>query len=175
MLARFAQPSRLVWTANAAARDHAIRSISQCAPTLLAQAAPLAGPGASLSAAWKKAFELTYGAELRAERFDRSSQIVDADPQRYEKFAEAALEVVSPAARDTAASWWAHMRRKGRMLSLVRLAKASATFAGGADYLAWKINRHSNAGIKLKPWQRRWPVIAAVTLLPRLLKSGAVR
>ena len=29
--------------------------------------------------------------------------------------------------------------------------------------------------IELKPWQRRHPLLAGITLLPRLLKSGAVR
>ena len=58
---------------------------------------------------------------------------------------------------------------------MVRLAKASGTYAGGVDYLAWKINRHSGAGIVVKPWQRRWPLLAAITLLPRLLRRGAIR
>ena len=57
----------------------------------------------------------------------------------------------------------------------LRLAKASATFAGGVDYIAWKINRHAGTQIEVKPWQRRWPLLAAITLLPRLLRSGAIR
>jgi hypothetical protein len=57
----------------------------------------------------------------------------------------------------------------------MRLAKASFTFAGGADYIAWKINRHAGTEIRLKPWQQRHPLLAAISLLPRLLKSGAVR
>jgi hypothetical protein len=67
------------------------------------------------------------------------------------------------------------MQRKGKLLSVVRLAKASATFAGGVDYIAWKINRHAGTKIEIKPWQRRWPLLAAISLVPRLLKSGAVR
>ena len=70
---------------------------------------------------------------------------------------------------------WAWRRFEGKTLSVLRLAKASFTFAGGADYIAWKINRHAGTNIQLKPWQRRWPLLAAITLLPRLLKSGAVR
>jgi hypothetical protein len=27
----------------------------------------------------------------------------------------------------------------------------------------------------IKPWQRRWPLLGAVTLLPRLLRAGAIR
>ena len=61
------------------------------------------------------------------------------------------------------------------MLSVARLAKATATYSGGIDYLAWKINRHAGTDIEIKPWQRRWPLLAAVTLLPRLLKGGAIR
>ena len=57
----------------------------------------------------------------------------------------------------------------------MRLAKASATFAGGVDYIAWKINRHAGTAIVIKPWQRRWPLIAAISLVPKLLRSGAVR
>ena len=70
---------------------------------------------------------------------------------------------------------WARRRLEGKLLSVLRLAKASATFAGGADYIAWKINRHAGTNIVLKPWQRRWPLLGAIVLLPRLLKSGAIR
>jgi len=72
-------------------------------------------------------------------------------------------------------SSWFRRRAEGKMLSIIRLAKASFTFAGGADYIAWKINRHAGTDIQLKPWQRRWPLLAAISLLPQLLRSGAVR
>ena len=62
---------------------------------------------------------------------------------------------------------------EGKLLTLVRLAKASATFAGGVDYIAWKINRHAGTEIAIKPWQRRWPLLAAITLLPRLSEVRA--
>jgi hypothetical protein len=58
---------------------------------------------------------------------------------------------------------------------MLRLLKAGATYSGGVDYLAWKINRHAGTKIEVKPWQRRWPLLAAVTMLPKLLKKGAVR
>ena len=64
---------------------------------------------------------------------------------------------------------------RARLYSFARLAKASLTFAGGAEYIAWKINRHAGTDIQLKPWQRRHPLLAGLSLLPRLLKSGAVR
>jgi hypothetical protein len=175
IVARFAQPSRLVWSASKTAAKRAIDAVSQCAPTLLGWAAPLAANNAQALDLWKRAFQLTFAAELRAERIDRSSSIVDADPDRYERFGKAALTSGRSAADPHASRWWKRMQRKGKLLSVLRLAKASATFAGGADYIAWKINRHAGTKIELRPWQRRWPLLAGITLLPRLLKSGAVR
>ena len=170
--ARFAQPSRLVWAADEVAREKAVAAVARAAPTLLAAAGPRGGePPLDL---WRRAFALTYGAELRAERQGRAASVVDVDPERYVRFAAPAL---AEAARiePRVARGWALRRAQGKALTVIRLAKASATFAGGADYIAWKINRHAGTEISLKPWQRRWPLAAAVTLLPKLLRSGAIR
>ena len=123
---------------------------------------------------WKRAFQLTFAAELRAERSGRSSAIVEADPGRYHRFG-GAVKIAADHLGGDGARWWKRMQRKGKRLSVLRLAKASLTFAGGADYIAWKINRHAGTRIELKPWQRRWPLVAGLTLLPRLIRSGAVR
>ncbi len=168
--ARFAQPSRLVWTANGEAAERAIGAVSRAAPTLLA-AAGLDEGDAGLDL-WRRAFALTYSAELRAERAGRASSVVDLEPARYERFTEPAVKVAR--AMQPRASW-ARRRAEGKVLSVVRLAKASLTFAGGAEYIVWKINRHAGTSIKLSPWQRRHPLLTGLSLLPRLLKSGAVR
>ncbi|HWU93940.1 MAG TPA: hypothetical protein VN106_11925 [Sphingomicrobium sp.] len=172
--ARFAQPSRLVWVSAPESRERIVRTVETAVRTLLAWIAPTLPPGATRLETWKRAFALTFGAELRAERVDRSAQIVDADPGRYETFAAAAGAIL-PSAGLGSGAWWRGKQRKGKLYSIARLAKASFTFAGGADYIAWKINRHAGTAIELKPWQRRHPLLAAVTLLPRLLGSGAVR
>ncbi len=168
--ARFAQPSRLVWAADDSARDRAIDSVARAVPTLLGSALPTAEKSTDPLDLWRHAFALTYSAELRAERKARSGSVVDSDPDRYRRFTAAGLAAAVP----NRASW-ARRRIEGKLLSVARLAKASATFAGGADYIAWKINRHAGTNIILKPWQRRWPLLAAIRLLPRLLRSGAVR
>lgn len=168
--ARFAQPSRLVWSADEEARERAIDAVTRAAPTLLKAAGILEGE-APLDR-WRRAFSLTYSAELRAERKDRSSSVVDLEPERYRRFNGAVLE----AARFMEPNGtWARRRLEGKALSILRLAKASLTFAGGANYIAWKINRHAGTNIRLKPWQQRHPLIAGLSLLPRLLRSGAVR
>jgi hypothetical protein len=188
--ARFSQPSRLVWAADGAAKQAAIAAITEAAPTLIELTLPMTDPAAALTPldVWRSAFALTYGAELRAERGSRSGSIVDADPVRYEQVGLAALadiarkrgvgpggQVPLIAAPEAMRKRWRAMQRKGKLLTIVRLAKASGTYAGGIDYLAWKINRHSGAGIEIKPWQRRWPLVAALTLLPKLFRRGAIR
>ena len=169
--ARFAQPSRLVWASDGAARDRAIGAVARAAPTLLGAAMPFASGGDELDP-WRQAFSLTYSAELRAERKGRPGSIVDIDPERYRRFLDPALAAVEAGRRRVG---WARRRFEGKMLSVIRLAKASATYAGGADYIAWKINRHAGTNIELTPWQRRHPLLAAISLLPRLLRSGAIR
>jgi hypothetical protein len=167
--ARFAQPARLVWAADEAARERAIDAVSRAAPTLLAAAGRR--DGEKPLDWWRRAFSLTYSAELRAERAGRHASVVDANRERYVRFTAPAAAAIE---REPRASWrW--RRIKGKALSVLRLAKASATFAGGADYIAWKINRHAGTQIRLKRWQQRHPLLAAISLLPRLIRSGAVR
>lgn len=174
--ARFAQPSRLAWSADEGARETVISTVALAAPTLLAWARPLS-PGSTLDV-WRIAFANTFAAELRAEKLGRSGSLVDADSARYERFGEAAFRAMPDGDETSAAdaqSWWRRKQLKGKLYSVARLAKASFTFAGGAEYIAWKINRHAGTDIQLKPWQRRWPLLAAISLLPRLLRIGAVR
>ena len=180
--ARFAQPSRLVWSAGAEAAERAVEAVAGAAPTLLSEARPLWSGGDPLDL-WRFAFSLTYAAELRAERQGRASSVVEADLDRYRRFTEPALQAtgfdlsrpVPESERRQARRRWAKRRRAGKALTVLRLVKASGTYAGGIDYLAWKINRHAGTRIEIRPWQRRWPLVAALTLLPRLLKRGAIR
>ncbi|MGQ0280138.1 hypothetical protein [Sphingopyxis sp. P1IMeth2] len=168
--ARFAQPSRLVWAVDDTARDRAVSAVARAAPTLLAAAGAVDGE-APLDW-WRRAFSLTYSVELRAERTGRAQSVVDADAARYDRFSLPAMAAIPAGATG---GGWARRRIEGKLLSIVRLAKASLTYAGGIDYLAWKINRHAGTKIEIKPWQRRWPLVAALTLVPRLVKSGAIR
>lgn len=164
--ARFAQPVRIAWSADAEAEALIVRAIGRSAQTLLS----LAPSAPTLLDRWRAGFTLTYGAELRAERGDRPGSIVDHDPARYERVGRA----IAPAPLFSEARW-RRLRRTGKLLTLVRLAKASLTFAGGVDYLAWKVSRHAGTAIALKPWQRRWPLLGGLILLPQLLRKGAVR
>jgi hypothetical protein len=134
---------------------------------------------------------MTYSAELRAERKDRPSSVIAFDPERYRRFGIAALyhtsiandhrgdkilllpDVDAKIAQEK--NRWPGLRRRGKLLTIARLAKAAFTYAGGIDYLAWKINRHAGTQIIIQPWQRKWPLVAALFLVPKLWAKGAVR
>jgi predicted N-acetyltransferase YhbS len=171
--ARFAQPSRLVWAADEPARTMAVAAIGGASATLFSLTLPMVSVDTPDLDIWRQGFALTYAAELRAERKGRNNSVVDADPDRYRRFGAAAREVARPIA--DAPRRWPRLQRHGKLLTLARLAKATTTYAGGIDYLAWKINRHADAAITIRPWQRRHPILGAISLLPRLLMKGAVR
>lgn len=174
--ARFAQPSRLVWSADADAAARIADGVALAAPTLLSLVLPVAS--GDVLDLWRNGFSRTYRAELRAERSNRSASIVDAEPTRYRAFGEAALRKIDRTRLPNAPTTerlWRRLQRRGKQLSVLRLAKASFTFAGGVDYLAWKVSRHSGVPVAVKAWHRRFPLAAAVVLLPRLLARGAVR
>ena len=189
--ARFAQPSRLVWAADDGARTMAARAISGAAPTLLNAALAFVEREVDVLDLWQTGFRMTYDAELRAERNDRPASVVEFDPGRYETFGRAALQH-TPIANELRGdkvhilpdpqrrimqerNRWPGLRRRGKLLTVARLAKAAFTYASGIDYLAWKINRHAGTQIEIKPWQRKWPLVAAIFLVPKLLAKGAVR
>lgn len=189
--ARFSQPSRLVWVADDAARTMSAKAISGAAPTLLNAALAFVGREVDVLDLWQTGFRMTYDAELRAERNDRPASVVEFDPERYERFGKAALHhcpipnelrgdkvhiLADPERRIIQErNRWPALRRRGKMLTVARLAKAAFTYAGGIDYLAWKVNRHAGTDIKVRDWQRRWPLVAALFLVPKLLAKGAVR
>jgi hypothetical protein len=181
VFARFAQPARLVWASDSAARANAVDAVSRAAPTLLdlTRASLTDEEARDPLDLWRRAFAFTYAAELRAERSSRAGSIVDSDPVRYRAFAAAAGYPrdagLTEEQRAVSLGDWRKTARRGKRANVLRLLKASFTFAGGIDYLAWKINRHAGTNIEVKPWQRRWPLVAGLILLPRLLKRGAIR
>ncbi len=188
--ARFAQPSRLVWVADETAQKMAVRAVSGAAPTLLNAALAFVEREVDVPDLWQSGFQMTYSAELRAERKDRPASVIAFDAERYERFGRAALHhtmianelsggkihiLADPERRIVQERGrWPGLRRRGKMLTIARLAKAAFTYSGGIDYLAWKVNRHAGTDIKVRDWQRRWPLVAALFLVPKLLVKGAV-
>jgi len=173
--ARFAQPVGLAFAADGV-RGRIETALARAVGALYLAARPLVPAGTSARDFWIAAFRATYATELRPERPDRPRELVDRYPERYARlFAlleEAGLPLADPvrARRD-----WRLRRWQGKLLSVLRLSKAAFTFAGGADYLAWKIERHSGVPVRLSPFHRRHPFLAALHLGLRLYRARAFR
>ncbi len=170
--ARFAQPTAIVFAVNGETRERIEAALANAVSTAIDHGRALAGKGAETRTVWTTLFQNTYRTELRSEDASRAGQIVEANSDFYEAAAE--LHVSRQNAVNRQGSW-ALRRIEGKFLSVARLLKAAFTFQGGADYLAWKIARHSGVTIEVTPWQRRHPILAAIVLLPKLYARGGFR
>jgi hypothetical protein len=178
--ARFAQPSLLLHVSCAAVAQRVEQAVAAAVTTMVDAALALSEPDDEVDGIWIRGLQASYATEFRPESSDRARSIVAADRQWYRDVLHAAVgpawrTSAAQAARREARRRWAQRRRTGKLRAAARLIKASFTFRGGADYVAWKIARHSGEAFELHPWQRRHPVFAAAILLPRLLRKGAVR
>ncbi len=191
--ARFAQPSRIL-----SARDKIIR---QRINTALAQSVVKflrttlsAQPENTLpvEAIWTNGLMLTYAAELRTEKQTRAQKLTQLSLNDYTRLTAAAL----PALQDmmersesqhcyhihstrfknnlTKFQWWLR-RWQGRILSILRLGKATLTFRDCADYAAWKIERHTGVRIEVTPMLRRHPILLGYKIIWKLFRRGIVR
>ncbi|MEZ5825846.1 MAG: hypothetical protein R3C97_14240 [Geminicoccaceae bacterium] len=168
--ARFAQPTGIV-EVHAGCRAELESSFVRAIRTLFGHARHLASPGATLDQLWTGILRETYRTELRVEKPERASQIYHANRNRFDRIAQILADApIEP----TIGGSWAWRRIEGKALSVLRLVKAAFTFAGGADYLAWKIERHSGHALQLTDWQRRHPILAAGPILWRLWRQRIV-
>lgn len=189
--ARFSQPCACIWSrsdtdhaAVAAAVQHAVLTAAHWAAVL----GPARGDALDY---WRALFAQTYRAELRVEKTARGADIVTRAAARYAALLPAAWRAsgigfeqdtaglltpqLSASARRNALQRWARRRRLGKPLNILRLLKAALSFEGAADYVAWKVERHSGFKLELAPWQRRFPLLAAPGLYWRLRRRGVLR
>ncbi len=180
--ARFAQPSRLVWQADERAAREVEDAVLDALRTALATAARLCdAPRPDWRQLWTTLLRATYRTELRVESANRPEAIVAADEEWYRGTVRAMFgadeNIVFPPSLENARGriHWKRVIRQGKLLAALRLAKAAFTFSGGADYIAFKIERHTGQHIELTDWQRRHPLLAGVLMLPKLLRKGLVK
>lgn len=180
--ARFSQPSALIW-AQDDNRGRVVDAVKTAVVTMLQNALPLADGETEHDELWLTALQATYGTELRSESAGRAAHILTTNPHWYAAAANAVIGDSLPQALDRlpdrrwarGRSDWKKRRAGGKLLSVLRLIKAAFTFQGGADYLAWKIERHSGVEVELSNWQRKHPILASLWLMPKLFLQGAFK
>ncbi len=185
--ARFAQPVGLPWVRDEAARLNFVEAVAQAVTTAAYWAAVLGPEQGAPEAYWNALFGETYATELRVDWKGRAGAIVGAADARYAELLPMAWSaagigfgstdgVLAPTVdRNAGLKAWKARRRLGKPLTAARLAKAVFTFAGAADYAAWKIERHTGVRIEVTPWRRRHPLLAAPGVAWRLWRAGVLR
>ncbi len=170
---RFAQPVGLAWVCGPEVRQRLEWALARAVVSFYRAVRPLLPPGCDARRFWIEGFRATYSTELRVEKPERAVQLFERFRHRYEllyDMLERSCGRIALKAGD-----WRWRRLEGKLLSAARLAKAAFTFEGGADYLAWKIHRHSGRELALTPFQRRHPLLAALPLVLRLKRERAIR
>ena len=187
--ARFSQPATLLHARDPATRRWLETTLAAGLRTAGLWALRLGPDDATPAGYWHGLFAHTYGAELRPEGRDRPAQVYEADSGWFDAGLALTLAGLGMDPAPDAAGmlhpdlphrrrWrmaWTMMRVLGRLRNILRLVKAGLTVENGADYLVWKIERHSGRALVLSRWQRRHPVLAAPAVLWRLRRSGAIR
>ena len=123
---------------------------------------------------------MTYSAELRTETSKRAITIYQSNQHYYDKVSKCIdtnrlLDNVIKSNKIIPKISWKARIIIGKILSVLRLMKASITFANGVDYIAWKIERHTGEKVEITnnvrkhPWLFSWPIIF------RLFRSGKIR
>jgi hypothetical protein len=175
---RFAQPTRILQARDPQLREQIEAALINAARTLLQKAVPALPAAGTLSSLWEQSLALSYATELRTERSGRAQELVQSSLGYYTTltghlsgqlgFTLELLQrdgqwhyrsAILERKRHTAALAWGLRRIAGKLLSIARLVKALFTFAGGLDYIAWKLQRHSGVPIEIPDKVRRAPLI----------------
>ncbi len=189
--ARFAQPARLVYARDTVCHTAAIAALCDAVTTMAVRIAPLLGEEFGAAELWRRGFQETYRAELRAEGPSRARQLYESDAERYDRVTPMALRAAGLTSEETpqegrfrvatsafrryrARALWALRRWIGKTLTVLRLIKGAFTFDGAVDYILWKIERHSGVRATLTGWQRRHPILASPAVAWRLYRQGAL-
>jgi hypothetical protein len=191
---RFCQPTALLYTRNDKVARLAQKGLAQSVLTFIRRVLPRVGTDFTARQMWRRGLELSYRAELRAERPEKRAQLFDAAPEYYDKITRIVMEAaifpveifhgadgisyrVQIPAREQFLSrlTWGLRSIQGKLLSVIRLLKATATFEGGVDYILWKIERHSGVTVDIEPRLKRRPLLAMWVLSWRLYRRGGFR
>jgi len=189
--ARFAQPCEVLYARDAATQAILTDTFNSASATFLRRVLPAMEDNFSSADIWTRGLALTYQCELRTESSDRGTSIYEFNPAYYDAVTRSfALDNKAlscsgsekmyrnqssgPLRRVSSFTWWLR-RIQGKLLSILRLLKASLTFNEPLEYLLWKIERHSGLTITPTRRQLKYPLIFAWPLLWKLYRQGAFR
>ena len=191
---RFSQPCGLLYSRNDETSDRMHKILAQAVLTFLSRVLPALPEQLDSAAIWQQGLALSYQTELRVEKPERAillyeswedhfraltSQVMGELPFDIKRGQDTPQPIfhiqIPPGTRRLNRLGWLLRRLQGKFLSLFRLIKAAFTFKGGADYLIWKLERHTGIPIEVTPNIRRHPLIYGWGLMWRLYRRGVFR
>ena len=190
---RFSQPCGLLYSRNDEISQRVQNLLAQAVLTFLIRVLPALPERLDSAAIWQQGLALSYQAELRVEKAERAVLLYEFWEDHYRALTSLAMDELPfevQLERDTPQLYhiripshtrrlgrmgWVLRRLQGKLLSLLRLIKAAFTFQGGADYLIWKLERHTGVPIEVTPKMRRHPLIYGWGLMWRLYRRGVFR
>lgn len=189
--ARFAQPVRLIAPCDDSTRTTLITALADATLTFHRATTPWVETPCSIEEFWQTGLRQTYASEFRSERSQRQITLVDASRgafiQRttlalhahgvpYLHLHEQHLHITLPIRQRQWRQRATRLRNLvSKMLHVLRLVKAAFTFAGGVEYLLYKIERHSGVTLEATAFQKKYPLLAAWPLMVKGLRKRAFR
>ncbi len=187
---RFCQPAAPIWWADETAFRRVIQALAQAVITFHLRVLPVLPPVGTVKDLWLGGLSWCYRAELRPEKPTRLERL-------WQKFAfhltklsilsakalpfplrikNTHYEAAIPAReRKKARLLWEARIWEGKILSVLRLLKASFTFQGGVDYTLWKIERHTGKRLEIPSFLREHPFLALLLWGWKALLAKGVR
>ena len=191
---RFCQPTGLLYARNDGVARQVVEGFAQSVMTFIRRVLPRTATDLTARQLWHRGLELSYRAELRAERPEKRARLFEAAPDYYEEITCIAMNALGLTVetvhgadgisyRVRIPAWERFLSRltwrlrfvQGKLLSALRLIKAMATFEGGVNYILWKIERHSGVTVDIEPRLKRRPLLAIWVLSWRLYRRGGFR
>lgn len=188
---RFAQPVSILWCRDQTSRQAIENCLLEAVRTFLGSCLPSFPASGSVAFLWSQGLALSYATELRSERSGRARELAEASSAHFAevtRLVSGSLEFpfsvynaggelcyqaqVPRRRRRLAAANWMLRRGLGKLMSILRLLKALFTFAGGLDYIAWKLERHSGQEVVIPERVRRFPLVFLWGFCWRLYRRG---
>ncbi len=129
---------------------------------------------------WVRGLQLAYSTELRTETKQRASVIYNSQRDFYDGVTAILFPNKINNSSTSKVKFFTSIKWKlrvilGKILSILRLMKATTTFVNGVDYIAWKIERHTGERVIVSDKLRRHPLIYCWPLLLKFYRRGKIR
>lgn len=181
---RFSQPCAVLWAKNDAIINRVWAARVVAVKTMAGETVSLLNGSATASELWGRGFYESYQTELRPESSTgRSEEIVERFKERYGAITTALYGNPDTAGRyDLPTEGLARTKRRwfgrrlcGKPAAAIRILLSAATFDGGIDYIARKVENHSGVKLDPTPAQRKHPVLHSPVLFWKIWRKGAFK